>query len=134
MKRRIYFIFAAVFLLGMVSGALLTVQLGIRQVATLSSTSTEALSAQLLDFLDRRLGLDEDQREEVAAVLDEAEREVAPLRRELRSRSRDILKTYRPRIAEVLDEDQRERFDRMMNRALGSWNVEEPLEERPVWE
>jgi Spy/CpxP family protein refolding chaperone len=60
------------------------------------------------------LGLREEQREAIDAIVAESREESERLRREFGPRLREHMRQTRERIREVLDEEQRERFDAML--------------------
>ena len=68
------------------------------------------------DRLDQRLGLSEEQREEVDRILRESHAGREQLKGKVEPLVREHLETTHRRIAEVLTPEQREEFERMIDR------------------
>jgi hypothetical protein len=129
MKLKVYLTIALVFVLGMLCGGLLGVQIAKSRVQTLTTSSTQDLSRMVLEHLDQDLELSEEQREAIAGILGQAVDEVEPMRTETRRRALRILQKYVMQIGEELSADQRRKLDAMVEAFKRRSNLERDLEQ-----
>ncbi len=66
--------------------------------------------------LEERLGLSDEQRQELRQVLEESRREAEAMRREMAPRMREMMRRSEDRIRAILTPDQAERFDELRRR------------------
>lgn len=102
-----------VFLAGAASGAL-WMQLGLHErLHRVVSNATSPVSTQdsLLDRFNSELGLSQDQSHKIAAVLADYTQYYQSLQDQLD----DVRATGRTQIMQILNPDQRERFEKIMN-------------------
>jgi len=110
MKTKIYLLMATLFLSGVICGSLVTF-LAIR--AEIYSTPTKnsmELSAKALRFLNLRLRLSAEQEAKIEPILMDAQRDISPLRAEMRSHVLALMTAYNPRIEAELTPNQRATF------------------------
>jgi len=120
---------ACVFLVGILVGALGTHLLYVRslpQPAELSRVGRPGLQGGpvagpwLVERLERRLGLSEEQRREIDEILRQSREESDALHEEMLPRIREQLERTRQRIFEVLTPEQREEFERLRKEHRGA--------------
>lgn len=70
----------------------------------------------MMGWMERELELSAEQREEIRAILADSMRRGGEMRRELRPRVEELMRDTSDRIAEVLTEEQLERFQEMRTR------------------
>ncbi|MDF1811930.1 MAG: hypothetical protein P1V20_06940 [Verrucomicrobiales bacterium] len=131
MKFRIYLLMTVLFFLGVISGVLLSLGFAKKQIRSITGRSTPEMSALIVQFLDHRLRLTAEQEAAIKQVLVESEKEVLPMRRELRTRFLKIIQTYQPRVAEHLDESQEEQLDQIVENLMGTWQIDEDPDADP---
>lgn len=131
MKWKIYLAIAAVFALGMVSGALLVAQMVESRITAISASSTLELSQRAVSFLDKELRLTDAQEEAVAAVLVEAVQDVEPLRNETRRRAAELITEHAARVEAELDSKQQERFEKLTQTILRRLGLHETVDALP---
>ena len=124
MKLKAYLAIALVFLLGMISGGALVVQIVKSRLQSLASSSTEEVSQIVFEMLDRDLNLSEEQRNAISGVMAEAVQEIDPIRTQMREKALKIIQKYQARIGDELSADQRQEFDQMVDKFKGRSNLE----------
>ena len=116
-KRAGFGILLAVFLLGGVAGGGVTYAM--TQSAQAASTRAgNGLSRHRLKALQRRLDLDRDQHERVAAILEEDDRDARAISRDIVARCGEPLRAHEAKvddeIRDVLRPEQKRRFERIV--------------------
>ncbi len=99
-----------IFLLGMVCGSLLTVQVGKRTLLNVSERGTGDISLVLGRMLDRKLDLTKEQEESIASILSDGAAEVEPLRSETKAKLLVLFEKYQPLIEAELTDKQRKKM------------------------
>lgn len=123
MKIRIYTLMTALFILGIICGVLLSLGFAKKQINSISGRSTPEVTELIVKFLDRRLRLSPEQELAIGNVLRESEKDVLPLRRELRTRGYGIIQTVKPKMDQHLDDSQRKILDDLLNDLLTTWQI-----------
>lgn len=105
----------AVFVVGVIAGILgthLFYVYKLRQPGGLASAGLHAYARQL----DRKLDLNDTQRRQVDAILDDARRDAVALRRDIEPRATELVEHAMDRIDGVLEPEQKERFEELRRR------------------
>ncbi len=79
--------------------------------------------ATMVKHLDGKLKLTDAQHEEISRIMEEMIGEVVPVRDESRHQLAQIVNHHGPRIREVLNPAQREKFDRFLAKLARDWNI-----------
>ncbi len=77
----------------------------------------------IVDHLNRKLDLDDDQREAVSEILKDMLDEIVPIRDRTRSELADVVQTHGPRIRQILRPEQQANFGQFIERLGRDWNV-----------
>lgn len=123
MKFRIYSLVIGLFILGVVSGVLLTLGVAKHQIRSITSSSTPEIASLVGKFLDRRLNLSAEQEKAISEVLVQGEQDALPIRREFRQKMLGIIKTYHPQINNHLEEPQQRELDQIVEKLLATWQL-----------
>lgn len=111
-KFKIWLVLAVVFVLGTVTGAALGGLYHSRAGGRARGGDGDgARGPRQFDKMRKELGLSDEQATRVRAILDETGNEYRALRTELRPRFEEPRLRARAKIREVLDEEQRRKFD-----------------------
>jgi Spy/CpxP family protein refolding chaperone len=111
-RLKLWLAVAAVFALGCATGALLDSAYRLRAGAARGESRGGRHNPEhMFEKMRRELALDERQSAEVRKILDETRNEYRALRTELRPRFEEPRLKARARIREVLNEEQRRKFD-----------------------
>ncbi len=102
-----------VFLIGMLSGALLAQRYHQGRMERFLSGRPGAAADIIVRRLSRSLDLDGAQQEQVRAIVTDTHRRMEDIRRPVQPRLDEALERGRARIREILRPDQQARFDRM---------------------
>ena len=107
-KFKIWLVLAVVFILGTVTGAALG---GLYHSRAGGRGRGDGRDPRQFDKMRSELGLSDEQATRVRAILDETRNEYRALRTELRPRFEEPRLKARAKIREVLNEEQRRKFD-----------------------
>ncbi len=105
---------------GLASGVALTVAVAVHRLQYLIHHPDEA-PARIAARLERRLGLDEQQKAKVEAILAKRQAELMTLRGQFQPQVVEQLNRLREEIGAVLTEPQRERWQRMFDELRERW-------------
>ena len=104
-KRKAQFIVFTAFLLGLLSGGLVTYILQNRQATQASTVTT------ILNEVDQRVSLRTEQRTEVDAILQDTRQQYKTLKEQTRPQYETIRQAAREKIRRLLDQQQQARFE-----------------------
>jgi hypothetical protein len=116
-------VIALLFFAGFVAGVVVTrgmVRHFVREAATRPDRVRDLIERRLV----RQLDLDDGQRVQVRQILDESQSELGALRTEFRPQFVAIFTNAEQRVASVLDEKQRARFDKLRAEYREFWEPE----------
>lgn len=125
---KVYLAIAAIFLLGMLSGGMIVVQIVQSRIDRIASSSTEDVYELFLERMEKKLNLTDPQKEQISAIFQDAAKEMEPLRSELRAKLLMLTKENSPKIQAHLDPKQQETFQEMVNSIMERLNLDESLE------
>lgn len=132
MKIRFYITFASVFVLGMLCGGVLALQITTSRVQNLVRSSTKDVSEQIIRKLHRELDLSSEQRINISNIFTEAVQEAEPMRAEMRSRALQIIDKYKSLVGQQLTPEQRDEFYEMVEGFKDKSNLDgSPERNRP---
>jgi len=103
-----------VFLLGILCGSLATHLLYCYRMDSIISGRGENREAVLVHRLERKLKLDDRQKEQVRSIVHETHEGIMALRRQLRPQTEAVIEKSQARINAILTPEQREKFARMI--------------------
>ena len=110
---KIWIVFAVVFALGVATGAALDGVYRSRAVASRSAEERKRDADAHFEKMRTDLNLSDDQSAKIRAVLEETRNEYRQLRNELRPRFDEPRLKARARIRDLLNDEQRKKFDAM---------------------
>lgn len=99
-----------VFILGAVSGSVVTYVVLQNRVEAFRHGGPEAREEQIVKRLSRELGLDSGQQEQVRGIIHETHTAIREMRGQMRPRIEAVLEQGQTRISAVLKPEQREKF------------------------
>ncbi len=105
-----------IFLLGAVTGGLTSYLIYQRRIEGMVRGGPGAMSGMILKQMERELKLDSPQREAIRTIISETHGEMRQIRRQLRPQTRQILAKSDERIRLLLRPDQKEVFQRLIDK------------------
>jgi Spy/CpxP family protein refolding chaperone len=105
-----------IFLLGAVTGGLTSHLIYQRRIEGMVRGGPGAMSGMILKQMERELKLDSPQREAIRSIIHETHGEMRQIRRQLRPQTRQILANADERIRVLLRPDQKEAFQRLIEK------------------
>jgi Spy/CpxP family protein refolding chaperone len=117
-----------IFLLGAATGGLTAHLIYQKRVEGMVRGGPGAMSDMILKRMDRDLKLDSSQREAIARIIQETHGEMRQIRQQFRPQTRRILAASEERIRVLLRPDQKEVFQRLIEKRRQQWeeNGERP--------
>lgn len=105
-----------IFLLGAATGGLTAYLIYQKRLEGMVRGGPGAMSEMILRRMDRELNLDNTQREAIRKIVQETHGEMRQVRRQFRPQTRQILANSEERIKKLLRPDQREAFERLIEK------------------
>jgi Spy/CpxP family protein refolding chaperone len=118
-----------VFVAGMASGAALTVHYAVTRLQ-FAIHHPEAAPPRIAAVIQRRLDLNDQQRDEVEKIVAKHQLEIAAIRRQFQPEIVNQLDSVRDEIAAVLKEPQRERWTQLFEQFKERWLPPPPAVEK----
>jgi hypothetical protein len=109
-----------IFAAGLVCGAGLTVIVVVNRLQN-AIHNPEVAATQIASAIDRRLGLNDEQRQKVEAIVARRQQNLAAIRREVQPQVEAELNELRQEVAAVLDDSQREAWSQLFDRFRARW-------------
>lgn len=113
------------FILGAVSGALITHISYKSRAMPFFGGRPEARQEMFVDKVSHRLDLDKNQREQVRAIVKETFGEIRSVRRQHRPQIESILAGSQEKISKILKPEQREKFLKIITEHRARWAGED---------
>ncbi len=108
-----------VFLLGILCGSLATHLFHSYRSDAIIKGKRIPREEMLVNRLEKKLRLDEQQMEQVRTIVHQTRDEIAAQNRQLRPRIEALIDQAHTRISEILTPEQREKFERMIQKRKG---------------
>jgi len=103
-----------VFLLGVLTGALVTYKVYQHRLEGIMKGEPKTMSEFIVRRLDRELDLDAKQLEQLRAIVEETHAEMKRVRRQFRPQIEEILARSQEKIRVLLRPDQREKYEKII--------------------
>lgn len=113
MKLRIYTLMIVTFLSGVICGGAFTRFSIQRKINIVRTLPPDKIRMQILRILEGKLELTEEQKFRLTPILQTAQQDIIPLRKEVRGRVLSILENYTPQIESELTPKQIVKFQKL---------------------
>jgi len=113
-----------VFILGMATGALLEHGVARHPLPFFHRGGPQGVEDAIVRRWSRQLSMDDAQREQLRAIVRDAQLEIAPVRRQIRPQIEAVLERADTRIRGILRPDQQGKFDKLLAERklrMGRW-------------
>jgi len=111
-----------IFLLGAATGGLIAHLIYQKRIEGVVRGGPGAMAEMILRRMDRDLKLDGTQREAIRTIVQETHGEVRQVRRQFRPQMQQILSRSEERIRQILRPEQRELFERLIQKRKKHWD------------
>ena len=111
-----------IFLLGAATGGLTAHLIYQKRIEGVVRGGPGAMSRMILRRMDRELKLDAAQREAIQRIVKETHGEMRQIRRQFRPQMQQLLSRSEERIKQLLRPDQREVFERLLEKRRKHWD------------
>lgn len=109
-----------IFAAGFVCGIGLTVVVVVNRIQN-AIHNPQVAATQIASAIDRRLGLNEEQRQKVEAIVARRQQNLASIRRQVQPQVEAELNELRDEVSAVLDDSQREAWNQLFDRFRNRW-------------
>lgn len=109
-----------IFAAGFVCGIGLTVVVVVNRIQN-AIHNPQVAATQIASAIDRRLGLNDSQREKVEAIVARRQQNLASIRRQVQPQVEAELNELRDEVSAVLDDSQREAWSQLFDRFRNRW-------------
>jgi Spy/CpxP family protein refolding chaperone len=111
-----------IFLLGAATGGLIAHLIYQKRIEGVVRGGPGAMAEMILRRMDRDLKLDGTQREAIRTIVQETHGEMRQVRRQFRPQMQQILSRSEERIRQILRPEQRELFERLIQKRKKHWD------------
>jgi len=111
-----------IFLLGAATGGLIAHLIYQKRIEGVVRGGPGAMAEMILRRMDRNLKLDGTQREAIRTIVQETHGEMRQVRRQFRPQMQQILSRSEERIRQILRPEQRELFERLIQKRKKHWD------------
>ena|ERR1039457_4136600 len=103
-----------VFVFGILCGGLATHLVYKHRFESILSGRGQAREDSIVSRLDRKLGLDKQQEQQVRTIIHETQKEIKTLRNQFRPQSEVIIENAQAKISTILTPEQRRKFEQII--------------------